>query len=461
MYTSIGTCSSMVALGNSTASGATIHAKNSDRPLNEAQPLCFYPAADYPEGSEVECTYIRIPQVRHTYACIGSRPYSIFGFEHGVNECGVSIGNEAVSGREFPERRWGLLGMDILRLALERSDTAANAVAIMGDLLETYGSGGDPRQRAPMFNANYIIADPKEAYLFESSQRCWVAKKVKDVGFLANCYSIQDDYDLIGKNTYQTVISKGWALPGDKFNAAKVFSRDDCIFADVKGFLRYPRLRKLMQNREPLTPKMMMNNLRDHYEGELPSTLLYSPSAAKIPSICSHSGGLSGSTSAASIVSVLKSDAPDPFRFVYWGSMSPPCCSIFRPFFNINWLPEDLQHAHALYRNTDQWWIFIELERYISLNYDKFSVKVKEGFHALEDQFIEEADHLEKTFDGNIAPLKEFSMRASEQSFKLAKSFLNEIKTKLKREDIDRMMLTYFTQSAEGCGMPYDKNIIR
>ena len=62
-------CDTMVALGNCTKSGNIIFAKNSDRPLLEAQPLVEYEAADYKEGEMVQCTYISIPQVPHTYKC--------------------------------------------------------------------------------------------------------------------------------------------------------------------------------------------------------------------------------------------------------------------------------------------------------------------------------------------------------------------------------------------------------
>lgn len=459
--TQMRSCTTMVALGPATENGATIFGKNSDRAINEAQPLCFYPAQDHPNNATVTCTYIKIPQVSHTYACIGSRPYLFYGFEHGVNEHGVMIGNEAVSGRELPERRWGLIGMDILRLALERADTAANAVEVMGWLLETYGTGGDPAYRIPSFNANYIVADAKEAYIFESCQRYWAAKKVSDIGYISNCYSIEEDYTAIGKNVAKEVIEKGWAGSGEKINIAKSFTRDDCLFGEAEGYLRYTRLIKLMRNRGLFTPKMMMNNLRDHYDGEEYGKLLYSPASAKLPCICSHPGGVSGCASAASAVSVLKSNAPQPFRFTYWGSMSPPCCSIFRPYFNINWLPEDLQHAHALYDDKDQWWIFTELERYIALNYEKFAPAVIQRFQKLEDDFIEEAALLEKTFDGDVNKLKAFSARANTESLSLAKSCLKEIKSAIRTSDIDRMMLDYFVQSSAGCGMPYDNQLIK
>lgn len=454
-------CTTMVALGSATESGSTIFAKNSDRAVNEAQPLCFYPAKDYEEGETVTCTYIKIPQVKHTYACIGSRPYHFFGFEHGVNEHGVVIGNEAVSGREYPERRWGLIGMDILRLALERADTAAKAVEVMGWLFETYGTGGDPAYRIPSFNGNYIIADGKEAYIFESCQRYWAAKKVDHVGYISNCYSIQEDYHMIGKNVIREVVEKGWAPKGDKINIAKTFSKDDCIFVEAEGYLRYTRLKKLMENREPLTVKTMMNNLRDHYDGEDYGALLYSPAAAKLPSICSHPGGISGCSSAASVVANLRPHMPKPFQIMYWGSMAPPCCSIFRPYFNLNWLPDDLQHAHALYDAKDQWWIFTELERYIALNYEKFAPKVKTEFHKLEDSFIAEAKFLEERYEGNDEKLKAFSLRANDESLALAKEFIKEIQSKIKPQEIDRMLLSYFTESSAGCGMPYDETLIK
>jgi secernin len=454
-------CTSMLAKASATKTGDTIFAKNSDRPLNEAQPLCFYKAMDHPEGAEVQCSFIRVPQVRHTYACIGSRPYVFFGFEHGINEHGLMIGNEQVSGREIPERKWGLIGMDLLRLALERAKTAREAIDVISGLLEHIGTGGDPATRITAFNSNFIIADPNEAYLFESHQRAWVAKKIDDVGYLSNCYSIQDDYSLIGKDVIEEAVKKGWHHPGQKFNPAKAWTADDCIFAESEGFVRYARLDKLMRNREPLTPRLMMQNLRDHYDDEFLSNIMYSPAAAKIPCICSHPGGVSGCATAASAVTVIRKDAPKELRFTYWGSMAPPCCSIFRPFYNINWLPEDLQRADALFDADTQWWTFTELERYVALNYEKFAPGVKAKFRKLEEEFLDEAEYVESSFNGDAGILKEFSARAAKLSVDLARELTAEIKGKIKTSDIDRMLLAYFTESSAGCGMEYDKDIVK
>nr|KAG5698746.1 hypothetical protein BaRGS_032165 [Batillaria attramentaria] len=63
----------------------------------------------------------------------------MWGAEMGANDQGVCIGNEAVWTRlngpgDLEER---LLGMDILRLALERASNASEAVDVIGQLIES------------------------------------------------------------------------------------------------------------------------------------------------------------------------------------------------------------------------------------------------------------------------------------------------------------------------------------
>ncbi len=71
-----------------------------------------------PHGT-VQCTYISIPQVAATHAVVLSKPSWIWGAEMGANEHGVVIGNEALFTRVQCEGK-ALLGMDLVRLALER-----------------------------------------------------------------------------------------------------------------------------------------------------------------------------------------------------------------------------------------------------------------------------------------------------------------------------------------------------
>lgn len=459
-------CSSFVIMGSETNSGEIIYAKNSDRPVNEAQPLIYYPAADHEEGELIDCSFARIPQVKHTYACIGSKPHFFWGFEHGVNEFGLMIGNEQVSGREYPERKWGLIGMDILRLALERARDAREAIEVITQLLETIGTGGSPLYRIHPFNSNFIISDPNESYVFESHQRKWAIKKVDRWANFGNCYSIQEDYDMLAEGTVEEAVQKGWWTEGVPFNPAKAWTIDELYYDECEGFARFARLGHLIgrsvDSGYKMTPKDCMNILRDHYEDVPELNTIFSIAANKAGSICTHPGGMGyGCATAASTVTVLHKDAPKELLYTYWGSMAPPCCSIFRPYYNVDFLPEDLQQARSLYRPEDQWWQFTELERYIALNYEKYAPKVKEVFCKLEDEFIQKAEHVEKTYNGDVNILKDFSAECSRRSSDEAIRLTDEIKSKVTTRDIDRMLLRYFTESSDEAGMPYDKSIIK
>ena len=121
-----------------------IFGKNSDRDPNEVQNLIQVPAQDHPRGETVKCTYIEIPQVSHTNGVLLSQPCWMWGAEIGVNEFGVAIGNEALFTKVAPrkENKY-LLGMDLLRLGLERGKSAREALDVIISLLEQFGQGGN------------------------------------------------------------------------------------------------------------------------------------------------------------------------------------------------------------------------------------------------------------------------------------------------------------------------------
>ena len=136
-------CDTMVALGNATADGSVLFAKNSDRDPNEAHELILVPRASHSENSSVQCTYIEVPQVAETYAVLLAKPFQIWGTEMGANERGVVIGNESVFTKVPYGKEPGLIGMDFIRLALERAGTARGALEVITDLLEIYGQSGN------------------------------------------------------------------------------------------------------------------------------------------------------------------------------------------------------------------------------------------------------------------------------------------------------------------------------
>ena len=80
-------CDTLVVLGPHTRDGHTLFAKNSDRPPDECQPLFRAPRLAHEAGEPAALPVRRrFPQVAETLAVLGSRPWWLWGFEHGVNE---------------------------------------------------------------------------------------------------------------------------------------------------------------------------------------------------------------------------------------------------------------------------------------------------------------------------------------------------------------------------------------
>ena len=204
-------CDTLVAVGEATADGTVILAKNSDRQPNEAHVLAHVPRARHEAGATVKCTYIEIPQVEETYEVLLSKPFWIWGCEMGVNECGVAIGNEAVFTKEPYDKEPGLLGMDLIRLALERADTARQALDVIVELLETYGQGGNCGFRHEEYYHNsFIIADPHEAWVLETAGKFWAAERVRGVRTISNGLTIGGEWDLASPGLVEHAMEKGW-----------------------------------------------------------------------------------------------------------------------------------------------------------------------------------------------------------------------------------------------------------
>ena len=142
----------------------------------------------------LRCTHIEIPQVAETYRVMGHSPWWVWGFEHGVNEHGVAIGNQSVFSNEPIEERPGLIGMDLVRLGLERGRSGARGAR--GDRDADRDATGRAARRSRPSGAGYhnsfLLADPSEAWLLETSNRRWAARRVARSTPLSNHFSIGD-----------------------------------------------------------------------------------------------------------------------------------------------------------------------------------------------------------------------------------------------------------------------------
>jgi secernin len=101
----------------------------------------------------------------------------MWGAEMGCNEHGVCIGNEALFCVQPASLAPALTGMDLLRLALERADSATAAVDVIAALLKRFGQGGAHAASdvpAAYHNA-FLIVDRREAWHMECVGDTWAA----------------------------------------------------------------------------------------------------------------------------------------------------------------------------------------------------------------------------------------------------------------------------------------------
>ncbi len=314
-------------------------AKNSDRDPNEAQVPEWHPRRTHAAGATVRCTWREVPQVAHTHAILISRPFWMWGAEMGANEHGVAIGNEAVFTKE-PYAPTGLTGMDLVRLALERSATADEAVGIITELLERHGQGGGCgyERRSFTYHNSFAIADPAEAYVLETAGRHFAVERVSS-----------------GARS----ISNGLTIPG----FAETHS--DTLRTAVSACRTRRELTEHGAASGPATPAALMALLRSHGDTAAPR---YSLANGGMAAPCMHAGGvLASSQTTASWVSELRrgsgrGSGRGPAGRHWVTATAAPCTSVFKPVsvtepVDLGPAPVDTWDPNAL------WWRHERLHR--------------------------------------------------------------------------------------------------
>ncbi|RJP16631.1 MAG: secernin-3 [Candidatus Abyssobacteria bacterium SURF_5] len=383
-------CDTLVALASATADGSVVFGKNSDRPADESQPLCQEFGKKHERGSTVKCQYLEIPQVEETYSVIGSRPHWLWGFEHGVNEYGVAIGNEAVFTKEEPSET-GLLGMDLVRLGLERGRTARAALEVITRLIEEYGQGGAAYEHLNWgYSNSFLIADQAEAYILETAGREYARKEIDAVGSISNHIAIGSDYDRVSKSAMQRAAEKGWWDQSRQFDFSAVYRSTEMVPPHISEERLRQSTNLLQEFRGKISPDIMMRFLRDHYESRTTFTPGLDPSEGRCYSICMHADPVG--TTAASVVAHIRRKYP----FVtYWASFGNPCCGVFLPLYLQGRVPSVLLKAGGASSNDSVWWLFKRLDEAVAADYASNTFVVQSAWAELESEFVKQAAEME------------------------------------------------------------------
>lgn len=359
-------CDTIVALNSSEYGGGVLFGKNSDREPDEVQNIRIIPRLRYPDGTKVACTYITIPQVNETERVFLCQPFWMFGAEMGANEHGVIIGNEAIFTREKPALT-GLTGMDLVRLGLERSKSAREALEVIIDLLEEYGQGGNCGYRYKLHYMNsFIIADERESYVLETVKKWWAWKKIKNYWSISNIISLEQDFDDCSEGLIANAIKKGYCKDEKDFNFRRCYS-DKFMTLAAGGITRERRSRELIKHKYEKYGKCntqdLINILRDHGDeenyNEKQESTSWRPDKSK-NTLCLHARDplIRRTQTVCSLAAKVGSKG----HFYYTTGTSNPCLSPFFPLFlNDTSIPQGYQEGGADYNENSYWW---ESEKY-------------------------------------------------------------------------------------------------
>jgi secernin len=319
-------------------------AKNSDRHPDEPQVVEWH--ARRRGGRDLHTQYLSIEDA-DAFAFCGSRPTWLWGCEHGVNEHGVAIGNEKIwtttRPRDLPP---ALLGMDLVRLVLERARSADEALDICTSLLERHGQGGsgEPHADEPYFSS-FLVADASAGWVIETSNRTWVARPVDAGTSISNRVSMATDWTRASQD-----ITAG--LDFDRYRlAAMPTSVADHRLATTRACV----------SAHEIDARHIARTLRDHSDGDSGF------------SVCMHRSDVHAQTTASMIVDLRADDAP----LRAWVCLGNPCVGVYLPVFPPAIAPELAEVA--------QW------QRFSALR-DRDMAEVRAVLQPVEDELWAAAD---------------------------------------------------------------------
>lgn len=301
-----------------TATG-TWFAKNSDRAPSELQILERSPQR--PAGGTIRTQYLELPDPGAA-AILGCRPTWLTGLEMGVNEHRVAVGNEKIW-TTAPVHRApdALLGMDLVRLALERGTDADTALDELGAALEKHGQGGNGEFEHPeAYCSSFLIVDPNGGWQVETRGHSWAAAPISGSAAISNRVALRTEWTRASADVEPGTDLDSWRHPGV-----------DPALADVRLAVTRERL---AGSPDP-DPADLVSLLRDHAgvrwgrPGSSGTVAAPGPPGRDFTglSVCMHLPGVSVTT--ASLVAFLPRDRTRPVQV--WCAIGSPCASVYVP----------------------------------------------------------------------------------------------------------------------------------
>lgn len=372
----------------------------------------------------------KIPQVSHTYAVIGFQ----------MNEHQVAIGETTFVGREELWNRSKYLEYwHLMRLALERSETAREAVEVITGLVDKYGYGSE--------GESFSIIDPEEAWILEmvgtgegGEGAIWVAVKIPD-GYIsahANMARIGEfplndpKHCLYSDNVISFAVEKGYYDPGSgqpfRFNDAYCPASPDRLkycesrvwslfrrsapslnlspdyHRGVKDAERYPLW---IKPDKKLSLNDVIDLIRDHYEGT-PYDMTQGIDAGPFgnpnrwrPLSWNENGKtyswerpVSTYNSAFSMIAQCRSWLPDNLGGIVWYGVDDTYFTCYVPIYaGVTEIPEPFTKGDITKFSWDSaWWVFNFVSNYANIKYSYMIEDIQKVQNKIEIILIREQD---------------------------------------------------------------------
>jgi len=335
--------------------------------------------------------------VRDTHRVMGHAPWWVWGFEHGVNEHGVVIGNLAVFSREAPEEELGLIGMDLVRLGLERASSAHDAIEVITQLLQTHGQGGPAlAPGASGYHNSFLLADASGAWMLETTGRRFAARPAtRDA--LSNHFCLGPDWSEGSRDLEAFAREQGWWSDAGRIDIAGAFRNEH-----VPGLIsdpRHDRALELLRRSDEHDVASLQALLRDHRDGGVAPPVGATVEEERYFTLCMHSEPV-GTTTAS-----LVAEIPENPHGVWpvWISFATPCTGVFLPVYVEGIIPAALARGDEKPAADSAWWIFDALQTAASADFARHNPMLREAWRPFEAMLESERVEVEKQASSALA----------------------------------------------------------
>ncbi len=282
---------SMQASANQT----TLFALNHYAANSESASLVLQPGQTHEPGENSTFGQLRLPEPRQSAKVLGLQSSGQWGYEYGVNEHRVAIGVAPWDAR-FPDAKPVFQGADLVRLMLERSQSAHGAIDTAIDLLSRHAEEESSRGNV------FLVADSNEAFVFETCGKHWALLECGPTRVVTDTAMIRQDWHRLAPGLATKMIETcRWADDGSKLdfvrclaakgertlNAQRRWGRASLALAQQQGAIDLHFLRRMLAdhyytNRDLLQPAK---------ETRLTATFLVELQGEDLPLIAWHAFG--------------------------------------------------------------------------------------------------------------------------------------------------------------------------